>query len=191
MLQRAIDYFRRGRPSQGPRRHVVEIAKIVCPIVLSFGVTALLALWLTEAFHSIQESEPAADETENVAGNLLDAKASASTEVFLGRYSTKWGNVELARGNPNREGVRVVEFEVAGLMRGSRDAIVHFERELDRYRNRLQQAMNEIARSSSEEELSDPQTISLRQRIRDRLNGLFGANTFDEVVFSNFRVYDL
>ncbi len=169
----------------------MEIAKIVGTICLFFGISAALLVWFSDSTVAGKENPPAKKEKPHSTQHELIEKSREAKEVYLGRYSTMRGSVELAQNNPQKEGVRVVEFEIAGLMRGSQDRVIHFERGLDQYYQRVKQAMTEIARGATEQELADPGTVTLRGRICNKLNSMFGDNIFDDVVFYNFRVYDL
>ncbi|TWU08773.1 hypothetical protein CA54_40100 [Symmachiella macrocystis] len=176
----------RSRVTANSRRQTIwDIVKIVGSLSLVFAPVAGLIVWFS---HPVNGEHHAPEETVQSA---QAAKSKEPTEVYLGEFSSVSGSAERAKTTPDSEGIRVVEFEVSGIMRGTKDEVIHFERRLAGYQNRIKAAMTEIARGATVGELNDAMTQSLRGKIRNKLNGLFRKPVFEEVVFGHFRMYEL
>ena len=170
----------------GPRRTSWEIAKIVGAISLVFGLIAGLLIWLSDAASARDHAPRSAD--ERAAPSVVNR---APTEIYLGAFYSANASPALAKQREDAEGVRIIEFELSGVMRGTIDEVVNLERKLERYQVRLQDAIMQITRGATDEELAEPSMDALRAKIRTKLNNLLGPKVFEEVVFDHFRVYDI
>jgi len=171
-------------PPPQKREQAWEFAKVIGGTILVFGPLAGLLLWFTQV--SAQDEQ----KSHTRSSAALNKPKYEPTEIYLGAFKSM-GSVSSDEGQRKGEGVRVVEFEVTGVTRGSNDEIVLFERRLSNYRSRLQSVMNEVARGASQEELNEPEMSGIREKVRGKLNGMFGKDRFEGIVFDNFRMYEI
>ncbi len=173
------------------RQHTLEIFKVVGTLSLIFGPVGALLLWFSHSALGDHRERQISQLAEKSADSSARKKSRQPTEIYLGEFRSSSGSAQRAKESPGSQGIRVVELEISGIMRGSTDEVVHFERGLGRYQNRIRAAITEIARGATDEELRDPAMQSMRQKIRGKLNRLFGRRQFEEIVFNHFRTYDL
>jgi len=184
-MQRIQALIRSRVTVQSRRQNAWDVLIIVGSLSLVFGPVGGLIFWFGTPVNGENNNNQAASQ------HAPAANTKELTEVYLGEFSSVSGKAERAKSTPERDGIRVVELEVSGIMRGSKDEVIHFERRLKRYENRIKSTMTEIARSATVGEMNDPLNQSLRRKIRDRLNGLFQRPIFERVVFNHVRMYEL
>ena len=182
----------RGRVGREQRRQLWEVVKVIGTICLIFGVIAsLLAYFATN--ESLFHEERLALETivqQHVAGEDNDRDEILPREVYVGEYSSMRGAAKGSASLSDGNGIRVVDFEISAMIKGTVDESYAVERKLRGYEQRVREAMSEVARKASEEDLADPDTRTIRTQICQKLNSFVGGDLFDRVMFSRFRVYE-
>ena len=161
-----------------PGRDVVELGKVLFGVLVTFVILATLLGRLS------------ANSVPGRGGALaaLTNRDVLNVEVSLGEFQYMQGKLSSADDADNGQ-VQVVEFEAAVVVSGTESELQEFDRELRSREQRVRQAIEEVARSASAEELADPDLAVFRVRVREKLNALFGRNVFQEILLGHFRVF--
>jgi len=172
------------------RRQFVEVLKIIGSITLLFGGVAWLLSGLANQHRTDKEVEELVE--QGVLANSIpgDAETQQPVEVYVGEFTSTQGSASAAARHPDGEGVQVVEFEVFAVMQGTYESAVRLQQHLKQFHYRVRETMNIAVRSASEQELADPDARSLRENIRKRLNHMLDKPLFEEVVFTDYQVYE-
>lgn len=162
-----------------PRQNVVELGKVLFGVLVTFVVLATLLGRVS-----------ATSSTPGRGGALaaLTSQDVRNVEFSLGDFQYMQGKLSPVDGADGRQ-VQVVEFEAAVVVSGTESDLQQFDRELDLREQRVRQAVEEISRSISAEEMADPDLAILRGRVREKLNALFGRNVAHDILFGRFRVF--
>jgi hypothetical protein len=120
-------------------------------------------------------------------GRLGTEKKLPSAEHSIGDYQFVLGG-ELAPARDLPDGrLRVIEFEAVAVVGGDGP---EQQARFQRNEARIHEAFESVARSATDEELRERDLVSLRRRMRTRLNRVLGKGFVREVLLSQFRTFD-
>lgn len=142
-------------------------------------IATLLALLLFRSVYSSESQE------------AVVPLPSFETEVALGRFSCVHGRHAVRQDAQVPDPIVVMEFDAAGVVRGSLPRIQAIETSVARYDHRIRQFVAEAARSITHDELREDDLASFRRRLEEGVNGLVGQPILTDVVIKNFRHFEL
>ncbi len=160
------------------RRPLGEVAAILGGV---FAVMGLLA-WVFYAF-------------------FFNGNEDDETSIELPRNRMETVMVELPVGNVRFHGpitkspgktqqwVMIVEIDASIIVQGTASELVEVEDLLKSHHHRIEEILDETVRSAKTEDLSEPDALTIRTRIRDRINTFFGRPLVKELIFSHFRAF--
>ncbi len=85
--------------------------------------------------------------------------------------------------------VMIVEIDASVIVQGTAGELVEVENLLKSHHHRIEEVLDETVRSAKPADLSEPDALTIRTRIRDRINGFFSRPLVKEVIFSHFRAF--
>lgn len=155
-----------------------QMLMIAGGVVVVMVVEAVLIL-------SLMPARPAsATSVDDAADDALAAAAPTDdlTEVFIDSFNCT--NNLVAPGS-----VLHLSFRVVGVVPAKQQ--LSFEENANRtHKTRVRQSIERIARSSSLEDLNDPNLSTIKRLIREETNKILGRSYISEVVINDFRMME-
>jgi flagellar basal body-associated protein FliL len=106
------------------------------------------------------------------------------------------GKLRLEKTLPNSKGnapqlAFIVELDASLVVHGTDSELLAMDQMIQSHRHRIEEAIDRIIRSAAPAELTEPETQTLRTRIRKRINDVCGEKLVQEVLFSHYCVFHL
>lgn len=126
--------------------------------------------------------------------NEQEGQASGPLQPRVVREELPLGEYKCMTSTPSdgsQDSLQIVEFEAAAVVHGTGFELLQMSDRLRYYSARIGQQLDQVARSATPEELADPSLKVLRQRMKSRVNRIFGAELIEDVIFSRFRTFEI
>ncbi len=94
-----------------------------------------------------------------------------------------------AQGDQEIPYVSVVEIDASIIVHETGGELLLLESLLRSHQHRIEEAIDHTIRSTAPDDLAEPDTETLRTRIRDRINEVLGTPVAKEVIFSHYRAF--
>ena len=159
-------------------------------IVLTVIAVQVVATYLlmphpasSEASHKSQHEQKGHDQHAPVASHESESEAAEGevAEVPMGDFAFSNG-----RAAPGL--IMHVDFKMVALTSSQRAASLDAQFKL--HSARIRQAVNKIVRSSSLEELHDPNLGTIKRSVREEINRVLKKSYVNEVLITDFRIME-
>jgi len=113
-------------------------------------------------------------------------------EIPLGSFSF-YQDVPREGAGPSEapENVRVIEFDVAAIVRGNAEKVLRLESYLFERQHSIREAIDIGVRRSTGTDWSDPTCPEVREAIRTEVNEVLGTEAVEEIHFSSLRTFQV
>lgn len=159
-------------------RTLREVAIILGGVFLVVGIFA----WIMLAFVFVEKGEEE---------SALELPRNRSESVMMELPSVKLrheGPISKKTKNEDQT-VFIVEIEASIIVQGTAGELVEAEALLKSHQHRIEEAIDETIRTATPENLAEPDTLAIRSRVRDRINGFFSRPLVKEVLFGHYRAF--
>jgi hypothetical protein len=155
--------FGAGPPPAGGRRTLLLV-----------GLATVGTAVLTIVLMSMLQGGPAADADEDVAPHVFD-----SVEVEIGSFNCSNNQAD---GSVVHISFRLFATIAEGQQTGFKDIVQN------RMNARVRQAVGKVIRSSSMEDLDDPDQGVIRRQLKEEINKVLRKSFINEVILVDFRM---
>ena len=160
------------------QRPLWELASILGGVFLVVGLFA----WLMMTFVFVEQVEE--ESTLELPRNRLEA---VLMELPVGKIRHEGSIAKRVGAGPQT--VFIVEIDASIIVQGTSSELVEVEAMLKSHHHRIEEAIDETVRASSDANLAEPDALVIRSRIRDRINHYFGRPVVKEVLFGHYRAF--
>jgi flagellar basal body-associated protein FliL len=164
-------------PSKPPRA-LSELGKIVGGVFLVVGLIS----WLLMTFVFVEK-----DEEESAIELPRDRMESVTMELAVGSLRHE-GSIEKRTGK-GPQTVFILELDASIIVQGTASELMEVESKLKKHHYRIEEAIDETIRTSTPALLTEPDTLTIRNQIRDRINQIIEMSVVKEVVFGHYRAF--
>jgi hypothetical protein len=162
-----------------------ELSVVFQPIVgmrdgHAFAYEALVRCALTFVFVEKDEEESAIELPR-------DRMESVTMELAVGSLRHE-GSIEKRTGK-GPQTVFILELDASIIVQGTASELMEVESKLKKHHYRIEEAIDETIRTSTPALLTEPDTLTIRNQIRDRINQIIEMSVVKEVVFGHYRAF--
>lgn len=170
-----IDLDEDKTDADSQKRPLWEVLSIFGGVFVVVGIFA----WIMVTF--VFAEKPDEETTLELPRNRMEAMLM---ELPAGEIQTQ--KIDTNKAQPT---VFIVEIDASIIVKGTYSELVEVESLLKSHHRRIEEVIEETVRSASEANLTEPEMIVIRTRVRDRINAFFDRPLVKEVLFSHYRAF--
>ncbi len=159
------------------RRPLSEVAMVVGGVFLVVGLIS----WVLVTFVFVERPE---EETAlELPRNRMEA---VLMELPVGEVTYQSATSPKSKGPQT---VFIVEIDASIIVHGTSGELIAVEKVLLSHHHRIEEAIEETIRAATPAHLNEPDALTIRTQVRDRINHFLGRPIVREVLFSHYRAF--
>jgi len=170
-------------PGAAPRLEVPSRS----PLLIGFAIAAVFLVVVSLAWTRLRGNSVTASSSGEARSTspalAIDSEPDPpdTAEVILGEFDS-------SNGTASPGSMVHVSFKIAAVTPASLASVL--EQKLKTHQARIRQIVNTIVRSSSLDDLNDPNLATIKRLIREEVNRLLRKSCVNEIVITDVRVFD-